>query len=247
MKRYGIFGAALCLAAGVAGCSGDDAAPLSAGLGPKSVAATFDVTDEAGRWFDTGTELPGGTRSLAIVKPGDRVRFLQTKSQFGPNGQSRVESFHTITSLIWPVDATPAERLDQDKANKDDHDVVLRTPGLHVFVCKLHPYMLAGVIVDDSKTEGLDIGEKLHLLGVTHTEDARKPATAANAFPSNSDLGLRLLRAFFVVSTPSNWKDYSKVGEQYKPTYPAVPVRVADANGVEGRRSRSQCGAPRSI
>ena len=111
--------------------------------------------------------------------------------------------------------------------------MVLRTPGLHVFVCKLHPYMLAGVIVDDSKTEGLDIGEKLHLLGVTHTEDARKPATAANAFPSHSDLGLRLLRAFFVVTTPSNWKDYSKVGEQYKPTYPAVPVRVADANGVE--------------
>ena len=162
MKRYGILGVALCLAAGVAGCSGDDAASLTAGLGqgPKA-AVTFDVTDEAGYWFDTGTTLPGGSRSLAIVKPGDRVRFLQTKSQNGPNGSnapSRVEAFHTVTSLIWPVDATPAERLDQDKANQDDHDVVLKTPGLHVFVCKLHPYMLAGVIVDDSKTEGLDIG-----------------------------------------------------------------------------------------
>ncbi len=198
---------------------------------------TFDVTDEAGYWFDTGTTLPGGSRSLAIVKPGDRVRFLQTKSQNGPNGSnapSRVEAFHTVTSLIWPVDATPAERLDQDKANQDDHDVVLRTPGLHVFVCKLHPYMLAGVIVDDSKTEGLDIGEKLHLLGVTHTQDARKPATAANAFPSHSDLGLRLLRAFFVVTSPSNWKDYSQGWRTtISRTYPAVPVRVADANGVE--------------
>ncbi|UVT17281.1 MAG: copper oxidase [Nitrospira sp.] len=226
MNRSGTFAAALCLIAGVAGCSGDDPAANPANNGQRPVAAaTFDVTDEPGHWFDTGTPV-AGTRSLAIVKPGDRVRFLQTRSQFGPNGRSRVEAFHTVTSLIWPVDATPAERLDQDKANKDDHDVVLRTPGLHVFVCKLHPYMLAGVIVDDSKTEGLDIGEKLHLLGVTHTEDARKPAAAANAFPSNSDLGLRLLRAFFIVTSPSNWKDYTKVGTPYKPAYPAVPVRV---------------------
>lgn len=236
MNRSGTFVAALCLAAGVAGCSGEDAAsPVasstnSQGKGP-AAAVTFDVTDEPGYWFDTGTPV-AGTRSLAIVKPGDRVRFLQTKSQFGPNGQSRVEAFHTVTSLIWPVDATPAERLDQDKANKDDHDVVLRSPGLHVFVCKLHPYMLAGVIVDDAKTEGLDIGEKLHLLGVTHTDDARKPATAANAFPSNSNLGLRLLRAFFLVTSPTNWKDYTKEGEKYQPTYPAVPVRVTDKDGA---------------
>ncbi len=238
MKRYVSLGAALCLAAGVAGCSGDDAALPVAGIGPKA-AVTFDVTDEAGHWFDTGVTLPGGSRSLAIVQPGDRVRFLQTRSEHGPNGAgpSRVESFHTVTSLIWPVDATPAERLDQDKANKDDHDVVLRTPGLHVFVCKLHPYMLAGVIVDDPKTTNpnsipaggpaLDIGEKLHLLGVTHTDNARKPADAAKAFPSLSDLGLRLLRAFFVVTTPSNWKDYSKpAGTPYKPDYPGVDVLV---------------------
>lgn len=230
MKRYHRLGAALCLAAGVAGCSGDDPAPPSAGPGPSPVpaAVTFDVTDEAGWWFDTGAPV-AGTRSLAIVKPGDKVAFLQTKSIHGPNGAngpSRVESFHTVTSLIWPADATEAERIDQDKANKDDHDVVLKTPGLHVFVCKLHPYMLAGVIVDDSDTEGLDIGENLHLFGVTHTDDVRKPATAANAFPSNSDLGLRLLRAFFVVTSPTNWKDYTKVGQAYKPSYPPVPVRV---------------------
>jgi len=243
MNRSGTFVAALCLTAGVAGCSGDDPAssianPTNQGKGP-AAAVTFDVTDEPGHWFDTGTPV-AGTRSLAIVKPGDRVRFLQTKSQFGPNGQSRVEAFHTVTSLIWPVDATPAERLDQDKANKDDHDVVLRSPGLHVFVCKLHPYMLAGVIVDDAKTEGLDIGEKLHLLGVTHTEDARKPATAANAFPSNSDLGLRLLRAFFLVTSPSDWKDYTKVGEAYKPTYPPVAVRVTGGAVVPDLNAKLQ-------
>ncbi|OQW35219.1 MAG: hypothetical protein A4E19_16740 [Nitrospira sp. SG-bin1] len=236
MKRYVHFGAALCLAAGVAGCTGDDPAPPAA---VTPAAATFDVTDEAGHWFDTGAQV-AGTRSLAIVKPGDKVAFLQTKSTHGPNGAngpSRVESFHTVTSLIWPVDATPAERIDQDKANKDDHEVTLNTPGLYVFVCKLHPYMLAGVIVDDPATTNpnstppggaaLDIGEKLHLFGVTHTADVRQAADATKAFPSLSDLGLRLLRAFFVVTSPTNWKDYSQpIGTPYKPDYPDVNVRV---------------------
>lgn len=229
MKTYGMLGAALCFAAGVAGCSGDDPAPPAAGgLTPVPAAVTFDVTDEAGHWFDTGKAV-AGTRSLAIIEPGEKVRFLQTKSEHGPsgaNGPSRVESFHTVTSLIWPSDATPAERIDQDKANKDDHEVTLTAKGLYVFVCKLHPYMLAGVVVDDSTTEGLEIGEKLHLFGVTHTADVRQAADETKAFPSNSNLGLRLLRAFFVVTSPSNWKDYTKSGQKYQPTYPAVPVRV---------------------
>ena len=116
--------------------------------------------------------------------------------------------------------SAPAERIDQDVANKDDHEVTLNTPGLYVFVCKVHPYMLGGVIVDDATTDGLDMGEMLHLVGVTN------PADAATAFPSNSNLALRLLRAFFVVTSPSNWKDYTKVGVPYTPTYPAVPVRL---------------------
>ena len=236
MKRYFSLGAALCLAAGVAGCTGDDPAPPAAG-GPTPVpaAVTFDVTDEAGHWFDLGSANKlAGTQSLAIVKPGDKVAFLQTKSIHGPNGAgpSRVESFHTVTSLIWPATATAAERIDQDKANKDDHEVTLNAPGLYVFVCKLHPYMLAGVIVDDPDTKtaagapAFDIGDNLHLFGVTHTADVRQAADATKAFPSNSNLGLRLLRAFFVVTSPTNWKDYTKVGERYQPVYPAVPVRV---------------------
>jgi hypothetical protein len=34
------------------------------------------------------------------------------------------------------------------------------------------------------------------------------------------------LRAFFIVISPSNWKDYTKVGIPYKPEYPDVPVVV---------------------
>lgn len=220
MRKYGILGAALCLAAGVAGCSGDDAAapPTANPFPPLNAANTtyFDVTDESGRWFDTRATI-AGTNSLAIVPPGHHIRFLQTRSFSGP---SRAESFHTVTSLIFPGASTASERIDQPTANKDDHEVTLNTPGLYVFVCKVHPYMLAGVIVDDPANPELEMGETLHLVGVTD------PANAATAFPSNSNLALRLLRAFFVVTSPSNWKDYTKVGVPFKPTYPAVPVRL---------------------
>ena len=169
---------------------------------------TFKVTDVPGHWFDTGVDI-AGTRSLAIIAPGDMVKFKQD-----------VESRHTVTSLIWPSNAKPEELIDQDAANVNNHHVKLHTPGLYVFVCKLHPYMLGGVIVDDGTTPGLDIGQKLTLLGVT--------PTGTLTFDSYSDLTLRLLRAFFIVTNPSNWKDYSaaKVGQPYQPTYPNVPVRV---------------------
>ena len=231
MKRYVSVGAALCFAAGLAGCSGDDpAAPTPAANNPFPPLPTanttyFDVTDEAGHWFDTRQEI-AGTRSLAVVPPGQKIVFLQTRSF---NGPSRIESNHTVTSLIFPSNADPLfERIDQPVANKEDHEVTLTTPGLYVFVCKVHPYMLGGVIVDDPNTKtatggaALDIGNTqggandLHLEGV-------------GDFPSNSNLGLRLLRAFFVVTSPSNWKDYTKVttpATKYQPVYPPVAVRV---------------------
>ena len=249
MKRYLSFGAALCLAAGVAGCSGDQTTPPTTGTtggGTTPAAATFDVTDESGYWFDLGPDKKvAGTRSLAIVKPGDKIAFLQTKSQFGPNGQSRVESLHTVTSLIWPADATPAERIDQATANRADHEVTLNAKGLYVFVCKVHPYMLAGVIVDDPTTTkpnssdpAFDIGEKLHLLGVTHTKGVTEATDAGSAFPSNSDLGLRLLRAFFVVTSPSGWKDYTKFNTVYHPVYPDVPVVVTGGAVVPSLKAK---------
>jgi DNA-binding beta-propeller fold protein YncE len=76
--------------------------------------------------------------------------------------------------------------------------------------------MLGAVIVDnDGLTGGLDIGAKLTLLGT-------------GTVPSFSDLALRLLRAFFVITNPANWKDYTKVGTTYDPDYPPVPVNVYD-------------------
>ena len=195
--------------------------PLIAGLmlGAGNLAfadATFKVTDIPGHWFDTGVDI-AGTRSLAIITPGETVHFIQK------NGEARdVESRHTVTSLIWPANAIETgpnkELIDQEAANQDNHHLTLNTPGLYVFVCKLHPYMLGGVIVDDSATPGLDLGANLTLAGPT--------AAGKVSFPTATDLGLRLLRAFFVVTSPSNWKDYTKVGSIYQPTYPHVLVNA---------------------
>ncbi|MDZ4732472.1 MAG: copper oxidase [Nitrospirota bacterium] len=203
--------------------------PLVAGLmlgaGNLAIAdeVTFRVTDTPGHWFDTGVDI-AGTRSLAIIKPGDTVHFIQK------DGNLRdVESKHTVTSLIWPSNAIQTgpnkELIDQEKANKDDHHLTLTTPGLYVFVCKLHPYMLGAVIVDSDSTkpfdlaaQPFDLGANLTLLGPT--------VDGKVSFPTASDLGYRLLRAFFVVTNPGNWKDYAKVNSIYQPTYPDVMVNA---------------------
>jgi DNA-binding beta-propeller fold protein YncE len=163
-----------------------------------------------------------GTRSLAIVTPGTAINFKQQNE----DGTFTAESRHTITSLLWPSTAGADEKIDQDAANQNNYSRTLTTPGLYVFVCKLHPYMLGGVIVDDATTKtangapAYDIGNQLTLL-------VKREVTDSNlTFDSNSNLGLRLLRAFFLVTNPSNWKDYTKVGIPYKPVYPAVPVVV---------------------
>lgn len=61
---------------------------------------TFKVTDVPGYWFDTGVDI-AGTHSLAIIAPGDMVKFKQ-----------HAESRHTVTSLIWPSNAK-SERTDR--------------------------------------------------------------------------------------------------------------------------------------
>jgi len=197
------------------------AAGLMSGLlystnGFASDPVTFKVTDVPGHWFDTGVDV-AGTRSLAIVTPGTVINFKQKNE----DGTFVAESRHTVTSLLWPSTAGAAEKIDQDAANQDNHSVTLSTPGLYVFVCKLHPYMLGGVIVDSDGIAPFDIGDRLTLLVKREVTDAGNLT-----FDSNSNLGLRLLRAFFIVTNPSNWKDYTKVGIPYKPVYPPVPVRV---------------------
>ena len=201
---------------------------------------TFTVNDTPGHWFDAGPTWDlGGGRSLAIIKPGETVHFNQTV----PGDPRNVESRHTVTSLIWPTGAGNSEKIDQPMANQANHEVTLNTEGLFVFVCKLHPYMLGAVIVNGEGHNGLYLGDSLNLLAVgpVPTTFAANAGTGNPASYAPTNLWLRVLRAFFIVTTPSNWKDYTKVGQPYKPAYPPVPVvlgsgaaevRVADLNAA---------------
>lgn len=155
----------------------------------------FELTDEPGAWFRN----KAGGGALAVATPGTEVRF---------SGKSN--TVHTRTSLIFP---TGAINMPFDTApRKGSDEVVLRTPGLYVFTCKIHPYMFGAVIVDDPETPGLDLGENISLVNGIQV-------------PTASDLAVRLLRTFFIATNPANWKDYS-VGGNWHVSYPAVTVRV---------------------
>jgi DNA-binding beta-propeller fold protein YncE len=95
---------------------------------------------------------------------------------------------------------------------KGSDPVVLKTPGLYVFTCKIHPYMFGAVIVDDPDTTGLDLGSSITLVnGIT--------------VPSSSDLATRLLRTFFIATNPANWQNYGS-SAKWHINYPNVDVRV---------------------
>lgn len=158
----------------------------------------FELTDNPGRWFDTGTFV-AGNRSIAIATPGVRVKF---------SGNSN--TVHTRTSLVFPTGA--ANMPFNTEPRKGGDDVILTTPGLYVFTCSIHPYMFGAVIVDDPKTSGLDLGSSISLInGIT--------------VPTSSDLATRLLRTFFIATNPANWQNYAS-NQPWHITYPDVDVRV---------------------
>jgi YVTN family beta-propeller protein len=164
-----------------------------------SAVVEFDITDDPGAWFKNTAGPIGGTQSLAVVNPGDEVKF---------RGASH--TVHTVSSLLWPTGA--AGMPFETDPMKGSVSVVLETPGLYVFVCQIHPYMFAAVINDDPATEGLDLGENITLLtGVT--------------VPTSSDLATRLLRTFFIANNPDNWQDYTSTAPWHV-TYPDVDVRI---------------------
>lgn len=199
----------------------------------KAPVVSFEAGDNPGNFFtctNTGnsqslgcvpasaviTRADGVTpllKSLAVIAPGETVGF--------PTYSGEASTVHTAVSLLWPQGAKNMPfktAIDvRDPARRGVATVTLRDPGLYVFICDIHVYMFAAVIVDDPNTkEGLDLGKKITLLnGVT--------------VPTLSDLAVRLLRTFFVITDPTNWKDYTK--PSWTPAFPAVPVIVYDKDG----------------
>src|SRR5215217_1972041 len=190
------------LAFGSVGLAGDAASTQTR----SATTHTFQLTDNPGNWFDSGTSI-AGTRSLIVAQPGDTVRF-----EVG----TQTNTVHTASSLLWPTGASQMP-FDQPKAYDGIEDVQLTTPGLYVFLCKLHPFMLGGVIVDDPATTGLDLGRTTTLLSGT-------------TVPTASNLAFRLVRSFINITNPQNYQVYTKSGSTWDPSYPAVPVLAYDKN-----------------
>ncbi|MEF3073596.1 hypothetical protein V2P20_01010 [Methylobacter sp. Wu1] len=174
--------------------SNDDNLILSVpGLMPSAV---LEMSDEPGLWFKD----PLDGDALVVIKPNQAAMVKMTDTQ----------TEHTITSLLWPAGAKNFP-VDQDKPSNASVTAAFDKPGLYVFTCKVHPYMFGAVVVDDEKTEGLDIGSELQLV------------TGAK-IPASSDLAKRLLRTFFVATTPNLWRDYSK--PQWEVKLPDIPLNI---------------------
>jgi len=219
-----------------------------AGVAQAAPTVSFEAGDRPGNFFtcsNTGNSASGigcvpasiggaGQRSLAVIRPGETVGF--------PSFSGEASTIHTALSLIWPegaptrpqgVPPTPGDNLMPFKAAIDFRHpapggvatVKLDAPGLYVFICDIHVYMFAAVIVDDPETPGLDLGKNITL--VAGPGDGNPPLP----FPTYSDLAVRLLRTFFIITDPGNWKDYTK--RTWSPAFPAVPVRVCCENGKD--------------
>lgn len=177
-------------------------------LGPKDEPGlvTFEITDEPGSWFRSarGDAIVGlgvgiKTKSLEVIAPGSSVNFVM----------SDTNAVHTISSLLWPTGAHHMP-FNQTDAYRGGGIVKLDTPGLYVFTCKIHPYMFGAVIVDDPETTdpkgirglALDLGDKASDFKIDLV-------TGIQGLPTNSDLAIRLLKTFFVATSPGNWQDYS--------------------------------------
>jgi DNA-binding beta-propeller fold protein YncE len=216
---------------------------LFVGWGGASMAqaagVTFQVTDNPGSWFEctTSTSASFGCvhqalgsdsttgKSLAVIKRGESITFQ--------SGGGRANTIHTVVSLIYPTPASPPPTgfstmpFDTDvDENTSSAPIVPNELGLHVFFCDIHPYMFATVIVVDPKipTGTLSpVGSVPLELG--STVDLHKiVAETLPGLPTASDLALRLVHTFFIITNPANWQQYSTVDTLWKPAYPGVMV-----------------------
>ncbi len=190
--------------------------PGESGASPYKNFAAYELTDEPAKWF---TNLAGditntGTESLAVINKTGSVNFMM----------SDVSGVHTVTSFVYPKGAMNMP-FDEITAYAGGGIVKLDHPGLYVFGCKLHPFMLGAVIADDPSTEGLDLGDEITLLnGIT--------------VPTSSDLATRLLKAFFTFTSTNNWQDYtsaassSSLPNPWHISYPDVDVRITNGTVV---------------
>src|SRR2546426_601440 len=239
MKKQRILLALLCLRVGW-GMSGMAQANV-----------TFETTDNPGSWFDCSSStgppsllgcvppgFAGSGKSLAIIRLGESITFQSTGGH--------ANTLHTVVSLMYPspINPNPVMPFDDDLLPGTGSTTVTPTDtGLHVFFCDIHPYMFAAVIVvpdatlGEALTNGLDLGKTLDLHKIVLE-------TLPNV-PTASDLVLRLVHTFFIITNPDNWQNYPVSGTgPWAPSYPPVQVLAYDKDGTQVRVASSSPTIP---
>jgi hypothetical protein len=177
----------------------------------------FIATDQPGPWFQCVGNgcVKAGTQSLAVVQPNTTVKITVG---------NETNTVHTFSSLLYPTGASHMPFDQRSAFRASSRAVTLKDPGLYVFVCKVHPFMLAATIVDDPATTGLDLGENVSLVNGINV-------------PTSSDLATRLLRAFWLITNPANYQDHNPATNPaltWTINYPAgVPVRITGGTVVD--------------
>ncbi|GAA1734444.1 copper oxidase [Luedemannella helvata] len=182
------------LAQQVAGQPADSALPLSS--------------------LPVGLDLMRTLNEISNLAPRDLSLKPQAKFKVAA---PQAASSHSVTSLIWPLGATP---IDQSSAFIGDVTADLTEPGLYAWACKIHPYMLGAVVVDDPLTPGLDFGKKLNVA-----------VKGGVVVPSSADIVQQLVQKFFRITAPDNWQVFSNTEtKNWNPYYPTAPILQYDAN-----------------
>ena len=181
-------------------------------LPPLQSPITFALSDAPAYWFDNALpDLEGilHTRSLAAGVGPTTIKFSI--------GEPHTSQNHTTTSIVWPEGAKNMP-FRQQGAQTGELSVDLVTPGLYVFQCSVHPYMLGAVVIDDPATPGADLGMKVRWIDGT-------------TMPTASDEILKIVRSFFILSEPANWQYFADKDTTWDPSYPAAPIMTGNPDG----------------
>jgi DNA-binding beta-propeller fold protein YncE len=176
---------------------------------------SFHLSDQPAYWYDNGrTDLEGilHTRSLSAAVAG-----VPTKVKFDI-GEPYTSQTHTVSSIVWPVGAKGVPFIQQGSF-AGETEFELSSPGLYVFQCRVHPYMLGAVVNDDPTTPGADLGKAVHWIDGTD-------------MPTSAEEILFIVQKFFIVTEPANWQYYSPDHPVvWDPQFPAAPVMTYNADG----------------
>jgi DNA-binding beta-propeller fold protein YncE len=176
---------------------------------------TFHLSDQPAYWYDNARpdlEPFLHTRSLAAGVAGSpmTVKFSI--------GEPYTSMTHTVSSIIWPTGAKGFPFLQQGSF-AGETSITLTDPGLYAFQCRVHPYMLGAVVMDDPTTPGADLGKKIHWI------DGTDMATA-------DDEIMKIVGDFFIVTEPANWQYYAAdKATTWDPQFPAAPIMTYKEDG----------------